>query len=145
MLDEALAVFRRGLDDCKAKIAKFAIGQYNNRAIDDRNALVHEIGSLAFRFLLNQDYGKALDAVDSALATLPSTLLNVYRAHTLMFLDRVDEARPLYMRCCNDKVDATRTGETVILGDFAALRKAELTRPLMEEIEKLCGAGSRSV
>jgi tetratricopeptide (TPR) repeat protein len=145
MLDEALAVFRRGLDDCKAKIEKFAMGQYSNRAIDDRTAIVDEIGKLAAGFLMNREFQKALDAVDCALSTLPSTLLNVHRAHALMFLDRGDEARPLYLRSRGARVDAKRTGEALILQEFVSLRDAELTCPLMDEIEKLFGVGNPSV
>jgi tetratricopeptide (TPR) repeat protein len=143
--DEALAVFRRGLDECKAKIEKFAIGQYNNRAIDDRNALVQEIGSLALSFLANGDYGKALDAVDYAMSALPSTTLRVYRAHALMLLGREDEAQALYLASRGEWVDAERTGEILILQNFAGLRKADLDRPLMDEIEQLFGAGEQSV
>ena len=113
--------------------------------LDDRNALLQEIGSLAFSFLKKGDFGKALDAVDHALSVLPSTLLKVYRAHALMLLDREDEARPLYLGSRGGRVDAKRTGETLILQDFASLREAGLTRPLMDEIEELLGAGNKSV
>ena len=59
------------------------------------------------------------------------------RAHALMFLGRVDEAREVYLQYRGTKdVQGEKSWETVILDDFAALRKAELTNPLMDEIEK---------
>jgi hypothetical protein len=60
---------------------------------------------------------------------------------SVMLLDRVDEARPLYLRSRGERVDAKRTGETLILQDFASLRKTEFTHPLMSEIERLFAAG----
>jgi hypothetical protein len=54
-----------------------------------------------------------------------------------MFLDRVDEARALYLKYRGQqKVVGDKSWETVILGDFAEFRKAGLTHPLMDEIEK---------
>jgi hypothetical protein len=44
-----------------------------------------------------------------------------------MFLGREEEARSLYLR----------QERALILGDFATLRRAELTHPLMDEIESL--------
>ena len=143
MLDDAFEVLRRGVEDCKAKIANFANGQCTNRVIDDRTTLVQEIGKLAADFLRKLEFQKSLDAVDYALSVLPSTFLYIYRAHALMLLDR--EARPLYVRYRHEKVDAERTGQILILQDFASLREAELTGPLMDEIEELFGAGNQSV
>jgi hypothetical protein len=54
-----------------------------------------------------------------------------------MFLDRVDEARTAYLRYRGEtNVQDDKTWETVVLEDFADLRKAGLTHPLMQEIEK---------
>ena len=59
------------------------------------------------------------------------------RAHALMFLDRTDEARVLYLQYRGQKnVEEQKSWETVIVDDFAKLRKAGLSRPLMDEIEK---------
>ena len=53
-----------------------------------------------------------------------------------MFLDRVVEARALYLQYRGTKkVQDEKSWETVILEDFAELRKAGLTHPLMDEIE----------
>ena len=53
-----------------------------------------------------------------------------------MFLGRVDAARALYLQYRGTKkVMNGKSWETVILEDFADLRKAGLTHPLMGEIE----------
>ncbi|HEY6466748.1 MAG TPA: hypothetical protein VIY69_12195, partial [Candidatus Acidoferrales bacterium] len=66
-----------------------------------------------------------------------------------MFLGRIDEARALYLKYRGQKnvlsngkpweavVLGDFVGEAVVLGDFVELRKAGLTNPLMDEIEKL--------
>jgi hypothetical protein len=61
----------------------------------------------------------------------------VNRAHALMFLNRVDEARVLYLKYRGQKVEGDKSWEAAILEDFAELQKAGLTHPLMQEIEKV--------
>jgi hypothetical protein len=58
-----------------------------------------------------------------------------------MFLGRIDEARALYLkyRGQKDVLDGKSWG-ALILADFADLRKAGLSNPLMDEIEKLFAA-----
>jgi hypothetical protein len=59
-----------------------------------------------------------------------------------MFLGRVDEARALYLRYRGEKnVQDGKPWETVVLEDFAELRKAGHTRPLMDEIKERFAAG----
>ena len=55
-----------------------------------------------------------------------------------MFLGRVEEARALYLkyRGRKDVLDG-ESWEAVTIGDFATLRKAGLSSPLMDEVEKL--------
>jgi hypothetical protein len=54
-----------------------------------------------------------------------------------MFLDRVDEARALYLQYRGEKkVQGEKSWEAIILEHFADLRKAGLTHPLMDEIER---------
>jgi hypothetical protein len=54
-----------------------------------------------------------------------------------MFLNRVDEARALYLKYRGQQnVDDDKSWEAVILENFAELQKAGLTHPLMREIEK---------
>ena len=52
-----------------------------------------------------------------------------------MFLSRVDEARAIYLKYWGcQKVQGVKSWEAVVLEDFAELRKAGLTHPLMDEI-----------
>jgi hypothetical protein len=58
------------------------------------------------------------------------------RAQALMFLGRLDAARRLYLKYRGEKnVRGEKSRETTVLEDFAELRKARLTHPLMDEIE----------
>ncbi len=57
--------------------------------------------------------------------------------HALMFLDRTQEAQALYLKYRDEKdVQDNKSWTAVILEDFVELRKAGLSRPLMDEIEK---------
>jgi tetratricopeptide (TPR) repeat protein len=139
-IEEALAVYRRCLATCNAKIAKIVKGQSNIRAIDDRTMIIEKITGLAGRCLMNGDFSTARDAISSALAATPNApILNVYLAHALMFLGDADEAKTLYLRYRRDKIDAQRCAESVILEDFRLMRNAGLTHPLMDEIKELFG------
>ena len=53
-----------------------------------------------------------------------------------MFLRRGEDARALYLQYRGEKkVAGEKSWETVVLDDFAEMRKAGLTHPLMDEIE----------
>jgi hypothetical protein len=56
-------------------------------------------------------------------------------------MGEVDQARALYQRCSRQMIDASRGGAQTILNDFAALREAELSHPLMDEIETTLSHG----
>jgi hypothetical protein len=59
-----------------------------------------------------------------------------------MFVGRADEAKALYLRYRGEKnVQNGKPWDTIVLEDFAELRKAGLTHPLMDEIEKQFAAG----
>jgi tetratricopeptide (TPR) repeat protein len=135
LLNEALEVNLRSLVAYNAAIAN---GQCNNRVIDDRNIAVDNVCGLVIAFLKTHDFTKALDAADRAIAAMPnSPLLNIYRAHAFMFLDRDDEARTVYLQYRGKKVSGGRSVESLVLEDFGAIRNAELACPLMDEIEEL--------
>jgi hypothetical protein len=57
------------------------------------------------------------------------------RAHASMLLGRTDEAQTLYLAHRGEITQENKSWETVIREDFAELRKAGLTHPLMGEIE----------
>ena len=97
-------------------------------------------GGLAFKLVLAHDMTNALAAADQSISLAPDQIwLYTNRAHALMFLGRIDEARALYLKYRGQK-DASsdaKPWETIVLGDFAEFRNAGLTNPLMDEIEKL--------
>lgn len=105
---------------------------------DERRDCADLFGSLAYRFVLAGNFSMALETADVAIALMPD-LIYVYgnRAHALMFLGRVEEARALYLKYRGEEnVDEGKSWETTVLDDFAELRKAGLTHPLMIEIEQ---------
>jgi hypothetical protein len=88
--------------------------------------------------VLAGSFVSALEAADQAIALAPEKIwLYTNRAHALMFLKRVDEARALYLQFRGEKkVQGEKSWETIVVEDFAELRKAGLTHSLMDEIEK---------
>lgn len=55
-----------------------------------------------------------------------------------MFLDRSDEARALYLRYLGRQdVEDGKSWKAIIAADFAEFRQAGLTRPLMDEVERV--------
>jgi eukaryotic-like serine/threonine-protein kinase len=115
-----------------------ALGPSNKQWQDDLQFVIARIGGLAYNFLFAHDFAKALQAADQAISLAPDQIwIYTNRAHALMFLNRTDEARALYLKYRDQKdVQAGKSWPTVILDDFAELRKAGLSNPLMDEIEK---------
>jgi tetratricopeptide (TPR) repeat protein len=134
-LDEALAAYRDSLGIIKALVEK---DRGNTQWQSDLQFGIENVGDMAFRYVLAGEFTKGLGTSDEAISLAPDKIwLIMNRAHALMFLGRVDEARALYLRLRSEKnVEDEKSGETVILEDFAELRKAGLTHPLMDEIEK---------
>jgi hypothetical protein len=135
MFELALVVYRRCLEECNVKIARFAQGFANNKAIDDRVTASNKLADLSATFLAERNFEKALEAIDLALSANQSPDLEIRRAHVLMFLGRAVEATELYQRHQGTKVRAQATGADAIKADFDALRRHDLTHPLMAEIE----------
>jgi tetratricopeptide (TPR) repeat protein len=107
----------------------------------DLQFTIDRIGGLAYRFVLAGDFSNSLDAADQVVALAPDRLwLHGNRAHALMFVGRVEEARALYLAHRGAKDVSGESWETVVLEDFAELRAAKLTHPLMDEIERLFAA-----
>ena len=117
-----------------------ALDPANKQWHDSLDAAAAGIGGLAFKLLLAHDMTDALAAADQSISLAPDQIwLYTNRAHALMFLGRIDEARALYLKYRGQK-DASsdaKPWETIVLGDFAEFRNAGLTNPLMDEIEKL--------
>ena len=91
-------------------------------------------------FLFERDFEKALQAVDLALSANLSPDLEIRRAHILMFLGRAVEAEDIYLRYLCTKIRDQFTGADVITADFAAMRRQDLSHPLMAQIETLLAA-----
>jgi tetratricopeptide (TPR) repeat protein len=99
---------------------------------------IGRVGDLAFKFILARDFDNALQSADQVILFAPDTVwLHTNRAHALMFLGREDEARAVYLQYRDEKNVLGKPWDTVILEDFAEMRKAGLTHPLMDEITKL--------
>jgi tetratricopeptide (TPR) repeat protein len=127
---DSLATFER--------LERFKPGDTGDkRSQDDRRQLGESIGGLAFGLVLKHDFATALDAVDQAISLAPDKIwLYAIRAHALMFLGRIAEARSLYLKYRDENDVEGKSWKTGILDDFADLRDAGLTSPLMDEIEK---------
>jgi tetratricopeptide (TPR) repeat protein len=136
-LRDASAAFRESL-----ATAQGLLQQDPNNADWRRDVPVtaSRLGGLSWSFILEREFVDALEAADPAIAAAPNELwLYANRAHALMFAGRVPEARAVYLQYRGQK-DIGLEGkpwETVIHEDFAELRKAGLTHPLMDEIEAL--------
>ena len=139
-LDEALKAYRDSLAIAE-RLA--ATDRSNTQWQNDLQFSIGRIGDLAYRFVLARNFARALEASDQAISLAPDQIwLYTNRAHALMFLNRVDEARALYLHYRGEKnVQTGKSWETSVLEDFAELRKAGLTHPLMDEIEKRFAAG----
>ena len=99
------------------------------------------IGAIGYFGVLAHDFATALQAVDEAIALQPDKLrLYANRAAALMFLGRTDEARTLYLKYRGQKFSDGKAWQAVVLSDFVEFRKAGLTNPLMDEIEKTFGS-----
>ena len=65
----------------------------------------------------------------------------INRAHALMFLERGEEAKALYLAHKGEPVSGLdgKSWERVIVGAFSDLREAGLAHPMMADIEKELG------
>ena len=132
--DEAFKVYCRCIAKCQAHLAKNRI---NLQGVDDREHAIIGICGLIFMFTLDHNFQKASEIGDKAIKLQPNSAgLNLRRAHAFMFLDCPDEARALYKQYRAGKAAPELTWQSVILEDFATMRDAGLSHPLMDEIEQ---------
>jgi TPR repeat protein len=100
------------------------------------------LGELAFYALFAGKFTKALAVADRAHALLPNDLsIDSKRAHALMFLGRGEDSKAIYLAYKGKPMSEqdARLWERVIADDFAELREAGLTHPMMVDIEKELG------
>jgi len=97
------------------------------------------LGSVAWYALFARQFSEALSASERAHALAPDLLWpETNRAHALLFLGRVDEARALYFRH-KGKHETDKLWEDVIEEDFGALRKAKVDHIAFDAIIKALG------
>jgi TPR repeat protein/energy-coupling factor transporter ATP-binding protein EcfA2 len=100
------------------------------------------LGEVAWYALLAQDFDEALSAANRAHALVPDDLgIEINRAHALMFSGRAEDAEALYLAHKGEPMSAddSRPWERVIAKEFADLRNASLSRPMMDDIEQKLG------
>lgn len=136
-LDDALAAYKVAIAAAQTLVKNDAA---DTQAKDELDTPAAGIGGLAYKFILASEFAKALDAADFAIALEPDAIwMQGNRAHALMFLGKVDQAREIYLRYRGQKSNGDKLWEADVKDDFADLRKHGLTNPLMDEIEKVFG------
>jgi TPR repeat protein len=102
-----------------------------------------QLNQVIWYALFAKEFTKALTVADRSHALFPDNLLiETNRAHALMFMERREEAKALYLARKGQPMSEqdNRLWEDVIINDFAELRsKAGLTHPTMADIEKELG------
>src|SRR6267154_462027 len=134
--DEGLKAYRASLD-AVSRLAKADPGNLRRR--DELLFAVDRVSDTSYKLLLARNFTTALAYADEVISFALDTIhLQRNRAHALMFLDRINEARTLYLQYRGqNRVIEEKSWDTVVLGDFAEMRQGGLTHPLMDEIEKL--------
>ena len=123
-LDEAYAVYHAIY---KAELAEPSSVQAAKQA----DKALRRIGDLAFNYLLIGHFEQALRCVDEALSAHPKSVnLAIRRAHALMFLGRVGEARAIYRRYIGTRLAHGRSCNGLIQGDFWDLSNAGVSPSL---------------
>ena len=95
------------------------------------------LGNVSWYALHARKFEDALSATERALALAGDLLwIETNRAHALLFLGRLDEARTLYLAHKGKRVfqEEEKAWEVAIAEDFEALRKAGLDHPAFAEI-----------
>jgi WD40 repeat protein len=91
-------------------------------------------------------FEQALKSSVQAMELEPGAVINATnRAHALMFLGRIEEARALYIKYRGQRTAEGRgLWEEDIIKDFAELEKAGFTHPLMAEIRSAFSAAAEN-
>jgi predicted Zn-dependent protease len=90
---------------------------------------------LSWYALFARQYATALDAAERSTKLKPDDLVpETNRAHALMLLGRITEAKTIYLAHKGEPLNG-KTWEQIIADDFARLRKAGITHPFMDEVE----------
>lgn len=134
-LDDALQNYR----DSAAITERLVSEDHGNAQWQsDLQFTASRIAGLGYKFVFAREFAKALEAVEQALTLAPDTVwFNLVRADALMFLGHADEARAVYLQYRGRKdVLGEKSWDAVVLQNFTDLRKAGLSDPLMDQIER---------
>jgi len=104
------------------------------------------LADVTWSALFVKDFDGALAAAERGHRLDPHNLIvEGNHAHALMFLNRTDEARALYLSHRDEPIAEgdKRTWRQAVLDGFAQFRKAGLTHPLMAEIEAAFARGKK--
>jgi TPR repeat protein len=94
------------------------------------------LANLSWEALFARDFNKAYDAATRSIKLIPSDSVPITnQAHALMLLGRTEEAKAIYLTHKGESLQG-KTWEKVISEDFAKLREAGITHPMMAEIER---------
>ena len=134
-LDDALNVYRSNLQDTTVEKVP-----NNTEAKERRRQVLAKLSDLAFQFVLKKRHGTALECAEEAARHEPEESrhkLNLAHAH--MFLAHVTQAKEIYQRHQNDRLDDGTTWKSRLFRDFAEMRKTGLKHSLMDKIERELG------
>src|SRR5262249_43815719 len=97
--------------------------------------------SVTWYALLAREFTKVCTVSERPHGLFPDNIsIESNRAHALMFMERGEEAKALYLAHKGEPVSPqNRLWEQVIAENFAEFRKAGLTHPMMVDIEKELG------
>jgi tetratricopeptide (TPR) repeat protein len=129
--EEALASNVERVKICRGRYAA-------SRSDVSRSDLVDALGSLSFVLLFNRQPADALTAAQEALALDPSAVwIETNHAHALLFLDRFEEAKAIYLANKDKSVGNNRMFKEAVKDDFAEFQKYKIANPRMNEIDVL--------
>lgn len=137
--------FPGGQADLLGAIAAYRDGLAVFRSLADRDKsgtqwrsdLVDALGNLALALLPDNQPQQTLDLADEALKLDPSAVrVELTRAHALLFLGRVDEAKAIYL-ADKYKTIGGRSFAAVVADDFARFRRFGINTLAMQQIEQL--------
>jgi hypothetical protein len=104
---------------------------------NDKQQRLSNLIALSFNALFVAKDQVALAAAEEALSLNPNDLLPATnKAHALMYIDRLDEARQLYLQNQGKMTRPDRLWEQSILSDFDLLTKFGRKHPLMDEVAR---------
>jgi len=115
------------------------VSRFPDKAPKYKEKLASVLGNLSFNLLFSKSYQEALSAAHRALELEPSEYwIKTNEAHALLFLNRYDEAKLIYLEQPNKIVSSSgRSFRQAVIDDYSEFRKQGLNHPDMEKIENL--------